>query len=125
MSATLIGENQVAIENVPSYRQAKDVRLTIDGLGEVVGDVAWGGNWFFLTKSISIPLEMSSIDALTDAAWRIRQAVNAHGFPDVDHVELFGAPRIPRRTPRASSCVPARRTIGRPAAPVPRPSSPA
>lgn len=96
VSATLIGENQVAIENVPSYRQAKDVRLTIDGLGEVVGDVAWGGNWFFLTKSISIPLEMSSIDALTDAAWRIRKAVNAQGFPDVDHVELFGAPSDPK-----------------------------
>ena len=30
------------------------------------------------------------MEELTDVSWRIRQAVNAQGYPEVDHVELFG-----------------------------------
>jgi len=44
----LLGPNQVAIGNVPSYRLSKDVSVEVEGIGTVTGDIAWGGNWFFL-----------------------------------------------------------------------------
>ena len=71
----------------------KAVAVSVPGTGGVTGDVAWGGNWFFLVER---PRPGTAIwpmsNALTDFAWRIRQAVNAQGFPEVDHVELFGPP---------------------------------
>src|SRR5207302_5451048 len=69
--------------------------LEVPGAGRVTGDVAWGGNWFFLVENHGQKLEFSNIECLTDYAWRIRQAVNAQGFPEVDHVELFGPPQMP------------------------------
>ena len=71
--------------------------MTVDvpGLGPVTGDVAWGGNWFFLVEEHGQELAMANVDPLTDFCWRVRQAVNAQGFPEVDHVELFGRPTVP------------------------------
>jgi proline racemase len=60
----------------------------------VTGDLAWGGNWFFLMDAGGHRLELAHVETLTDFAWRVRQAVNTQGFPDVDHVELFGPPRL-------------------------------
>jgi proline racemase len=62
------------------------------GIGRVHGDVAWGGNWFFLVESHGQDLSLRNSDVLTDYCWRVRQALNAQGFPEVDHVELFGPP---------------------------------
>jgi len=62
----------------------------VPGIGSVTGDVAWGGNWFFLVEDPGAPLEVSNIEKLTDLGRRIRDAVNAHGFPETDHVGLFG-----------------------------------
>jgi proline racemase len=89
VAATLAADGTVAIENVPSHRRATDVRLDVAGSGPVRGDVAWGGNWFFLAPS-PIALDRSQIPALTDFTTRVRRAANAQGFPEVDHVELFG-----------------------------------
>jgi proline racemase len=61
-------------------------------LGPVTGDVAWGGNWFYLVQDDRHELALANAEALTEFAWRIRQAVNAAGFPEVDHIELFAAP---------------------------------
>jgi proline racemase len=58
----------------------------------VTGDVAWGGNWFFLVGEHPWALDLRNVEQLTDVSWRIRQAVNTQGFPEVDHVELFGPP---------------------------------
>lgn len=91
VSATLEKDGSVSLCNVPSYRHAKDVRLKVRGIGDVIGDVAWGGNWFFLTEALGQELEIGNVEKLTDVAWRIRQAVNSGGFPEVDHVELFGS----------------------------------
>ncbi len=93
VEATWEGGDDVSIVNVPSYRQAAGVRLEVPGHGIVHGDVAWGGNWFFLTKEHGAPLEGSRIAQLTDLAWRIREAVNAGGFAEVDHIELLGPPQ--------------------------------
>ena len=35
-------------------------------------------------------LRLENVTELTDIAGRIRRAVNAQGFPEVDHVELIG-----------------------------------
>lgn len=95
VTATLHPDGSVSVRNVPSFRKAKDVTIEVPGLGPVTGDVAWSGNWFFLAASHGMDLSIDYVDALTDAAWRIRQAVNGQGFPEVDHVELFGPPADP------------------------------
>jgi 4-hydroxyproline epimerase len=82
--ATLEANGEVTVENVPSWRSHKAVGVDVDGK-VVKGDIAWGGNWFFLVQE-----ELTEIEALTERAWRIRRALNAQGHPDIDHVELFG-----------------------------------
>ena len=90
VSATLHDDGRVSLENVASYRREKAVHVEVPGLGVVKGDVAWGGNWFFLTEHGSPELRIENVAELTDIAWRIRRAVNAQGFPEVDHIELTG-----------------------------------
>jgi len=91
VTATLTNDGKVAVQNVASWRAKKGATVEVPGLGPIAGDVAWGGNWFFLVEKHNQVLEKTNTEALTDASWRIRQAVNAQGMPDVDHVELFGA----------------------------------
>lgn len=95
VTATLHADGRVAVENVPSHRQAKAVAVEVPGLGRVTGDVAWAGNWFYLVENHGQEVALANAERLTEIAWRIRQAVNAQGFPDVDHVELFGPPTLP------------------------------
>jgi 4-hydroxyproline epimerase len=92
VTATLHTDGSVSVRNVPSYRKAKDVTIDVPGLGPITGDVAWSGNWFFLVANHGLDLTLANVDALTDASWRIRNAINSQGFPEVDHVELFGPP---------------------------------
>ena len=91
------GENTVSFENVPSYRHAANVTVNVEGHGAVVGDVAWGGNWFFLVSDHGQELTLANVDRLTDFAWRIRQALEREGITGaegghIDHIELFGPP---------------------------------
>ena len=86
----LAPDGEVSVENVPSYRSHKDVKVDVPGVGPVVGDVAWGGNWFYLVERHGQALTLANLDALTAFAWQVRQALNAQGHRDVDHVELFG-----------------------------------
>jgi 4-hydroxyproline epimerase len=94
VTATLHADGSVSVENVPSYRQAKGVTVDVSGVGTITGDVAWGGNWFFLVEQHGQSLALSNVEKLTELSWAIRQAVNAQGYPDVDHVELFGPPQL-------------------------------
>ena len=94
VTATLHPDGQVSVLNVPSHRAQQDFTAQVPGLGPVAGDVAWGGNWFFLVHQPRSDLRLQNVEALTDFCWRVRQAVNAQGFPDVDHVELFGPPTV-------------------------------
>ncbi len=93
VTATLHADGSVSVLNVASHRKARAVRVEVPGLGPITGDVAWSGNWFFLAGEHPWSVELGQVDELTQVAWRIRQAVNAQGFPEVDHVELFGPPR--------------------------------
>ena len=90
VAATLHEEGRVSVENVVSYRRAMAVRVEVPGLGAVTGDVAWGGNWFFLVEHAEPALCLANVAVLTNIAWGIRRALNAQGFPEVDHVELIG-----------------------------------
>ena len=100
VTATLHADGSVSVANVPSYRKAAAVTVQVAGTGEVTGDVAWGGNWFFLVEKHGQALSLANVEQLTDYCWRVRQAVNAQGFPEVDHVELFGPPVNPRAQSR-------------------------
>ena len=96
VTTTLHPDGSVSVANVSSHRRAHAVTVEVPGVGPVTGDVAWGGNWFFLVSQHPWTLNLGNVETLTDATWRIRQAVNAQGFPEVDHVELFGPPQTPR-----------------------------
>jgi 4-hydroxyproline epimerase len=90
--------NKVAFENVASYRHVASVSVPIEGVGRVTGDVAWGGNWFFLVGDHGQKLEISNVERLTDFTWRIREGLVRHGITgadggEIDHIELFGPPR--------------------------------
>ena len=88
----------VTVRNVRSYRSAKDVSVEVPGFGEVVGDVAWGGNWFFLTTApAGLAVDFANLEELTDYSWAVRQALEAQGVTgddggEIDHVEVFGPP---------------------------------
>lgn len=95
VEANLLTQNKVAIENVPSYCFRQSVSLTVPELGTVIGDIAWGGNWFFLIEQAPVALNPQNIKQLTDAAQLIRSALNhqqitgANG-EEIDHIEFFG-----------------------------------
>ena len=91
----LIDANLAIVDNVESYRLHKGVRIEVAGLGVVTGDVAWGGNWFFLTDAAPCPLDPAYIETLTRAARDMRHALAARGVTgengaEIDHVEIFG-----------------------------------
>lgn len=98
VSIDLHDANTVSVENVESYRLRKDVTVEVEGVGRMTGDVAWGGNWFFLTKDAPAPLAFERIDQLTFAAKRLRdtlaaQGVTGEGGAYIDHIEFTGPPR--------------------------------
>jgi 4-hydroxyproline epimerase len=91
VTATLHQDDSVSVVNVASYRQAASVELQVGSVGRVVGDVAWGGNWFFLVKEPVVDFKRYSVGELLRLSTLIREEVNRH-YPLVDHVELFGEP---------------------------------
>jgi proline racemase len=90
IEAVLHDNGEVSFTNVPSYRKLDRLELYLPGVGDVCCDIAWGGNWFCLIDGHDQTLELANIAQLTDYTSRIRQAVSDTGFPEVDHVELFG-----------------------------------
>lgn len=89
VTATLHPDGAVSVANVASYRKAAGVTVTTRRFGQVTGDVAWGGNWFYLVEHQEPWLELQHVEELTELSWEIRQAVNEQGYPEVDHVELY------------------------------------
>lgn len=87
----------VSIENVSSYRYQKGVVVPVEGIGDVTGDIAWGGNWFFLTQDVGVDVSAANISSLSDVATRIRSALAEQGIcgedgGEIDHIEIFGPP---------------------------------
>ncbi|MEO5825313.1 MAG: proline racemase family protein [Gemmatimonadales bacterium] len=99
VSATLESSGAVTIRNVPARVLRQDVSVQVPGIGEVRGDVAWGGNWFFLTEITGVPLVLEHRAELLRIATQVRDALAAAGVVGddgavVDHVELFGPPTV-------------------------------
>ena len=90
VDARLNEDGRIDVVNVTSFRKARQAVVSLPGFGEVRGDVAWGGNWFFLTHAQSIEIAPGNLEGLTGLAARLRRAVNEQGFPEVDHLEIFG-----------------------------------
>jgi 4-hydroxyproline epimerase len=92
--AHLDEEGKVEVANVPSYRLATNVTVEVPGFGPVTGDVAWGGNWFFLVKEHSEELDLENLDRLMGFTLSVRESLARAGITgsdghEVDHVELF------------------------------------
>ena len=100
VSAVLHENGEVTVSNIASYRSAADVKVTVPGYGDVYGDVAWGGNWFFLVRNHDMQLTLKNVEELTAFTWAIRIALRENGITgdqgkEIDHVELFGPSQIP------------------------------
>lgn len=95
--AELHPDGKVTMANVPSYRYLAEAKVEVPGYGEVRGEVAWGGNWFFLIKGQGPVVARENIEALTAFTWAVRQALDASELRGedgglIDHVEVFGPP---------------------------------
>jgi 4-hydroxyproline epimerase len=100
VTARLHEDGAVTVSNVPSYRLAADIPVKVPDYGTVTGDIAWGGNWFFLTTDFPAPLAFENLEVLTRYTWAIRRALVAHGISgargvEIDHIELSGPPTQP------------------------------
>jgi 4-hydroxyproline epimerase len=98
VKAELAPDGAVTIELGEARCHARDVPLDVPGLGPVVGDVAWGGYWFFLTRLAGVTLELPRVAELKEKAARIRRALQAKGVvgddgATVDNVQIFGPAR--------------------------------
>ncbi|MDE1528728.1 4-hydroxyproline epimerase [Pseudomonas carnis] len=94
VAATLHEDGSVTLRNVPAYRYRKQVPVEVPGHGVVLGDIAWGGNWFFLVSDHGLELQMDNVEALTDYTWAMLNALEAQGIRGadgalIDHIELF------------------------------------
>ncbi len=88
-------DGEISFRNIASRRVLKGVEVDVDGIGRVAGDVAWGGNWFFLTEDTPCTIDFSNLDVLRDYALSIRRALKAHGVrgdggAEIDHIEISG-----------------------------------
>jgi len=94
VEALLHEDGSVSVQNVPSYRYRKNFALEVPGIGSVSGDIAWGGNWFFLMSEHGLRVSNDNLDALTAYTWAVRQALESQGIRGedggvIDHIELF------------------------------------
>ncbi len=94
VTATLHDDGTVSVRNVPAYRHLKQIALDVPGFARVHGDVAWGGNWFFLVNDHGQRIALDNVTLLTDYTTRMRHALTVHGISgaggaEIDHIELF------------------------------------
>ncbi len=97
VKTTLHNDNEVSVRNVPSYRAKGKVKVKVPDFGTVHGDIAWGGNWFFLVETPDLEFSLKNVDELTAISWRIRRALESNKITsptgaEIDHIELFGPP---------------------------------
>ncbi len=100
VTVELATPTRAIVDNVASYCWRRDVALEVPDVGTVRGDVAWGGNWFFLVEHAPVPLTLRNEPELTRAARRIKAALTQQSITgadgaEIDHIELFGPPEAP------------------------------
>ncbi len=127
VGAELHDDGSVTLENVPSFCHARDVEVEVPGVGPVRGDVAWGGNWFFLAELPEPALDLENLPSLIDVTTRILRALRDHERDwrrrggDRPRRAVRPARAIRAPTPATSSSAPASPGTAPPAAPAPRP----
>lgn len=94
VEATLYEDGAVSIKNVASYRYKKNVEFTVPNYGKVIGDIAWGGNWFFLINNHSLELNLSNLKQLQHYAESVKKGlldnnITGRDGAEIDHIELF------------------------------------
>lgn len=94
VKATLNQDGSCSVQNVPSYRYKKRVAVSVPEMGTVCGDIAWGGNWFFLVSEHGQRIEADNVDTLTQVCLQIKRALVADHITgdngcEIDHIELF------------------------------------
>jgi 4-hydroxyproline epimerase len=99
VSAVLHDNAEVTVHNVPSYRIAAKVPVEVPGFGRVYGDIAYGGNWFFLIEGHDVELTLNNIEPLKSFTWAVRQALRAARISgadgqEIDHIEVSGPSKI-------------------------------
>ena len=100
VSATLHPSGEVTVENVPSFRTGHSISVNVPGYGQVTGDIAWGGNWFYLVEDHGMTLSLKNVDDLTEYTWAIKKSLAAQGITgsngeEIDHIELFSDSETP------------------------------
>ncbi len=100
VAAELHADGGVTVANVPAYRHARQVTVNVSGHGVLHGDVAWGGNWFFLCHDHGLAIDRASVPALLLLSDVVRQALRAAGITgalgaEIDHIELLGPAQAP------------------------------
>ena len=100
VQATLHADRSVTVANVPAYRHAHHVPVQLPSGAMVHGDVAWGGNWFFLCHDHGLALNSGNLPALCAFSETLRQALQSQGISgaggaEIDHIELLGAAQQP------------------------------
>jgi 4-hydroxyproline epimerase len=100
VDATLEASGEASFRNIPCYRHQKNVAVTVPQYGPFTGDVAWGGNWFYLMYEHGFDISLGNVEKLTEFAWAVRRALGQLGISgaadaEIDHVELFGPPQVP------------------------------
>jgi 4-hydroxyproline epimerase len=94
VEAELNTDGSVTITNVPSYRFARNVEVSVPGYGMVAGDIAWGGNWFYLISEHGLAVDLGNLAPLTDFSVAVRNALRVNYITgangaEIDHIELF------------------------------------
>jgi 4-hydroxyproline epimerase len=100
VTARLHESGEVTVGNVASYRAEKRIAVPVPGHGTFTGDVAWGGNWFFVVDDHGLELSLDRVEELTDLTWGIRRALSRQGITgsggeEIDHIEIFGPSDLP------------------------------
>ncbi|MBK8233431.1 MAG: proline racemase family protein [Candidatus Eisenbacteria bacterium] len=97
VGARLHDDASVTLTNVPARVAALDVPVEVAGVGTVTGDIAWGGNWFFLSHHDAIEVRPSRLGELMAATLAIKmslldRSITGDDGGEIDHIELFGPP---------------------------------
>lgn len=100
IGVTLHRSGEVTVNNVESYRLSANVGVDVPGYGRVHGDVAWGGNWFFLVHDHKQEISLRNLDELSSYTKAIRKELHQRGITgkdgkEIDHIELFAASQLP------------------------------
>ena len=102
ITTTVHEDGSISLKNVPAYRYQQAVTLDVPDVGSVTGDIAWGGNWFFLVEQKFADIQLENVKSLSEITLKIMEALYEQGITGsdgqmIDHIELF------QNTPTANS----------------------